>query len=34
MFDQSPLLDIKPYVPDFDVREKVRSGWYENRSKV
>lgn len=34
MFDQSPLLDIKPYVPDFDLREKVRSGWYENRSKV
>jgi tRNA (adenine37-N6)-methyltransferase len=34
MFDQSPLLDIKPYVPDFDVRQKVRAGWYENRSKV
>ncbi len=33
MFDQTPLLDIKPYVPDFDVRDEVRSGWYEHRSK-
>ena len=33
MFDQSPLLDIKPYVADFDHREQVRSGWYEHRSK-
>lgn len=33
MLDQSPLLDIKPYVPDFDQRDTVRSGWYENRSK-
>jgi tRNA (adenine37-N6)-methyltransferase len=34
MFDQSPLLDIKPYVIDFDQRQDVRSGWYENRSKL
>lgn len=27
--DGSPLLDIKPYVPDFDVRSGVRTGWYE-----
>lgn len=33
MLYQSPLLDIKPYVPDFDHRDTVRSGWYENRSK-
>jgi tRNA (adenine37-N6)-methyltransferase len=29
IIDQTPLLDIKPYVPDFDVREQVRTGWYE-----
>ena len=27
--DGTPLLDIKPYVPDFDVRLKVKTGWYE-----
>lgn len=31
----TPLLDIKPYVPDFDIRtENVRVGWYETRSKT
>lgn len=34
MLDQTPLLDIKPYVPDFDHREAVRSGWYEHRSRT
>jgi tRNA (Thr-GGU) A37 N-methylase len=29
----TPLLDIKPYVPDFDLRTDVRAGWYETRSK-
>jgi tRNA (adenine37-N6)-methyltransferase len=33
VLDQTPLLDIKPYVPDFDVRENARTGWYETRSK-
>ncbi len=33
MLDQTPLLDIKPYVPDFDERVKVRAGWYERRAK-
>ena len=28
--DGTPLLDIKPYVPDFDIRHNVRKGWYEN----
>jgi len=32
MLDGTPLLDIKPYVPDFDVRTGVRTGWYETRS--
>jgi tRNA-Thr(GGU) m(6)t(6)A37 methyltransferase TsaA len=33
VLDGTPLLDIKPYVPDFDIRTGVRTGWYENRSK-
>lgn len=33
MLDQTPLLDIKPYNPEFDRRENVRTGWYEHRSK-
>jgi tRNA-Thr(GGU) m(6)t(6)A37 methyltransferase TsaA len=30
--DGTPLLDIKPYVPDFDNRLNVRNGWYEHAS--
>ena len=33
VLDGTPLLDIKPYVPDFDVRSETRTGWYETRSK-
>lgn len=33
MLDDTPLLDIKPYVPDFDMRTDVHAGWYETRSK-
>jgi tRNA-Thr(GGU) m(6)t(6)A37 methyltransferase TsaA len=29
MLDGTPLLDIKPYVPDFDAAEQVRTGWLE-----
>jgi len=32
MLDGSPLLDIKPYVPDFDHRENVQIGWYGRRA--
>lgn len=32
MLDGTPLLDIKPYVPEFDVRSDVRAGWFETRS--
>jgi len=32
VLDGTPLLDIKPYVPDFDVRENVKTGWYARRS--
>ena len=29
IIDGTPLLDIKPYVPAFDVRETVKIGWLE-----
>ena len=27
----TPLLDIKPFVPSFDVRSDVRSGWFSGK---
>jgi len=33
VLDGTPLLDIKPYVPEFDIRGNVRTGWYETRSQ-
>ena len=33
VLDGTPLLDIKPYVPEFDMRTYTRAGWYETRSK-
>jgi tRNA-Thr(GGU) m(6)t(6)A37 methyltransferase TsaA len=33
MLDGTPLLDIKPYVADFDLRTNTRSGWYPNAAK-
>jgi tRNA (adenine37-N6)-methyltransferase len=32
VLDDTPLLDIKPYVPEFDLRTESRTGWYETRS--
>ncbi len=29
----TPLLDIKPYMPEFDMRTEVRAGWYETRRR-
>ena len=29
VLDGTPLLDIKPYVPDFDLQEDVRAGWLD-----
>ena len=29
MFDDTPLLDIKPFVKHFDSRENVKSGWID-----
>jgi len=31
--DGTPLLDIKPYVPDFDWRRAERIGWLSEKSK-
>lgn len=31
VLDGTPLLDIKPYVPEFDARTDARAGWYDNR---
>jgi tRNA-Thr(GGU) m(6)t(6)A37 methyltransferase TsaA len=28
----TPLLDIKPYVPEFDIYSDVRTGWYTHRN--
>ena len=29
VLDQTPLIDIKPYVPKFDIKEVTASGWLE-----
>jgi tRNA-Thr(GGU) m(6)t(6)A37 methyltransferase TsaA len=31
VLDGTPLLDIKPYVPEFDLKTDARAGWYDNR---
>lgn len=31
VLDGTPLLDIKPYVPEFDSRENVKFGWLEGK---
>ena len=34
VLDGTPLLDIKPYMPEFDIRQNVSAGWYETRKKL
>jgi tRNA-Thr(GGU) m(6)t(6)A37 methyltransferase TsaA len=34
ILDGTPLLDIKPYVPDFDEQAEVRTGWLDKSSKA
>jgi len=29
IIDGTPLLDIKPYVPEFDIRDATKNGWLE-----
>lgn len=31
VLDNTPLIDIKPYIPKFDLREKANNGWLENK---
>jgi tRNA-Thr(GGU) m(6)t(6)A37 methyltransferase TsaA len=33
ILDGTPLLDIKPYVPEFDQREATRIGWLSDKAK-
>lgn len=32
VLDGTPLLDIKPYIPDFDAQADARTGWYTTRN--
>ena len=34
MLDGTPLLDIKPYVPELDSQARVRTGWLEQARKT
>jgi tRNA-Thr(GGU) m(6)t(6)A37 methyltransferase TsaA len=34
ILDNTPLLDIKPYVPEFDVQTNIRTGWLEKVDKT
>ena len=34
ILDGTPLLDIKPYVPEFDAQVEVRTGWIEKAGKT
>jgi tRNA (adenine37-N6)-methyltransferase len=31
ILDGTPLLDIKPYVPDFDIRNPESIGWFAKK---
>ena len=33
MLDGTPLLDIKPYIPEFDVHPVEKLGWYATRAR-
>jgi tRNA-Thr(GGU) m(6)t(6)A37 methyltransferase TsaA len=33
ILDSTPLLDIKPYVPEFDVRSADRTGWLSGKAE-
>jgi len=34
ILDGTPLLDIKPYVPEFDAQAEVKTGWLEKAKKT
>ena len=31
ILDGTPLLDIKPYIPEFDEKENVKTGWLDSK---
>ena len=31
MLDETPLIDIKPYLPEFDIFSPEKTGWYASR---
>ncbi len=33
VLDGTPLIDVKPYVPDFDLQGEIRTGWLDRSSK-
>lgn len=33
VLDGTPLLDVKPWIPTFDVRENVRAGWLDKNQE-
>ncbi|MCK4662851.1 MAG: tRNA (N6-threonylcarbamoyladenosine(37)-N6)-methyltransferase TrmO [Bacteroidales bacterium] len=33
VINKTPLLDIKPYVPDFDAPKNTKTGWYSKHGK-
>jgi tRNA (Thr-GGU) A37 N-methylase len=33
VLDGTPLLDIKPWIPLFDVRENARAGWLDDKQR-
>jgi tRNA (Thr-GGU) A37 N-methylase len=33
VIDGTPLLDMKPYVPEFDVRSADRTGWLSGKAE-
>lgn len=32
MLDGTPLLDVKPYIPEFDIFNVDKTGWYQRRA--
>jgi len=32
ILDETPLLDIKPYIPGFDIHKTEKNGWLENKT--
>ena len=34
ILDGTPLLDIKPYVPEFDAQQDCKNGWVEKKNGI